>query len=229
MRRRAPDHPQHRRQRSGERMSPTLSLTTASCRQVPPRGIRVGRVTGCGGPVWPGVTTDRFRMPNQARCRIRGDDEAGLLRPSGFGADATTTAPLSAPHRSARTSTQSTTWPESMRDAANCYSRRAGALPVDGRSSTVTFTGERVARTDTPWGTCIPPLVCDTVGSSRRSNPEGVPVCRPAECPKCGKTTWSGCGRHVDSVMDAVPQSQRCTCDHSASSSSGGLRSLFRR
>lgn len=55
-------------------------------------------------------------------------------------------------------------------------------------------------------------------------------MCRPAECPQCGKTTWSGCGRHVDSVMTSVPQSQRCTCDRrSAPPPSGGLRSLFRR
>ncbi len=55
-------------------------------------------------------------------------------------------------------------------------------------------------------------------------------MCSPVPCSTCGKTTWSGCGRHVDSVMASVPTSRRCTCDRSATPrASGGLRSLFRR
>ncbi|MGW4479991.1 hypothetical protein [Rhodococcus triatomae] len=38
-------------------------------------------------------------------------------------------------------------------------------------------------------------------------------MCRPVPCSTCKKTTWSGCGAHVDSVMSAVPASQRCTCE----------------
>jgi len=37
-------------------------------------------------------------------------------------------------------------------------------------------------------------------------------MCYPVQCPKCGKTSWGGCGQHVDSVMRSVPTSQRCTC-----------------
>ncbi|PWO00533.1 hypothetical protein FA09DRAFT_336658 [Tilletiopsis washingtonensis] len=39
-----------------------------------------------------------------------------------------------------------------------------------------------------------------------------VDACMPVECTKCGKTTWRGCGKHIDSVMNAVPEENRCTC-----------------
>ncbi len=35
-------------------------------------------------------------------------------------------------------------------------------------------------------------------------------MCRPVNCKTCGKTTWAGCGQHVDQVMANVPTSQRC-------------------
>ena len=35
-------------------------------------------------------------------------------------------------------------------------------------------------------------------------------MCYAVTCRKCGKTTWSGCGQHVDQVMRGVPVSQRC-------------------
>ncbi|AOZ73243.1 hypothetical protein BK816_08065 [Boudabousia tangfeifanii] len=60
-------------------------------------------------------------------------------------------------------------------------------------------------------------------------------MCRPVTCKKCGKTTWAGCGQHVDQVFKNVPVSQRCTCDKDAkkngeSSQNGGLFSrLFGR
>lgn len=38
-------------------------------------------------------------------------------------------------------------------------------------------------------------------------------MCYPEKCPKCGKTGWAGCGRHVDEVMRSIPASQRCTCN----------------
>ena len=37
-------------------------------------------------------------------------------------------------------------------------------------------------------------------------------MCSPATCSRCGKVTWSGCGKHVDQVMRGVPTSQRCAC-----------------
>lgn len=35
-------------------------------------------------------------------------------------------------------------------------------------------------------------------------------MCRPATCRTCGKTTWAGCGQHVDQVMANVPRADRC-------------------
>lgn len=59
-------------------------------------------------------------------------------------------------------------------------------------------------------------------------------MCRPATCKTCGKTTWSGCGQHVDQVMRSVPTTQRCPGHASstpgATASGGGfLGRLFGR
>ena len=35
-------------------------------------------------------------------------------------------------------------------------------------------------------------------------------MCRAVACKKCGKTTWAGCGQHVDQVMRGVPSADRC-------------------
>ncbi|KAF7508099.1 hypothetical protein GJ744_009540 [Endocarpon pusillum] len=37
-------------------------------------------------------------------------------------------------------------------------------------------------------------------------------MCMKKECPTCQKSTWWGCGNHVASVMDPLPQEARCTC-----------------
>ncbi len=37
-------------------------------------------------------------------------------------------------------------------------------------------------------------------------------MCSPATCRHCGKTTYTGCGMHVEEVLAGVPVSQRCTC-----------------
>lgn len=41
-------------------------------------------------------------------------------------------------------------------------------------------------------------------------------MCRPVECMVCGKTTWAGCGAHVQQVMSLVPPERRCTCREEA-------------
>lgn len=46
-------------------------------------------------------------------------------------------------------------------------------------------------------------------------------MCSAATCTQCGKTTWRGCGQHVDSVMAGVPTDQRCTCDHRSAATKG--------
>ena len=35
-------------------------------------------------------------------------------------------------------------------------------------------------------------------------------MCRPTTCRTCGKTTWAGCGNHVESVRATVPPAQWC-------------------
>lgn len=42
-------------------------------------------------------------------------------------------------------------------------------------------------------------------------------MCRAIACKKCGKTTWAGCGNHVDQVMRSVANKDRCTCKSTAS------------
>jgi len=37
-------------------------------------------------------------------------------------------------------------------------------------------------------------------------------MCYPVTCPRCGKTTWDGCGEHVAEVKASVPPEQWCTC-----------------
>lgn len=40
-------------------------------------------------------------------------------------------------------------------------------------------------------------------------------MCRQATCRVCGKTTWAGCGQHVQEVRRTVPASQWCSGKHS--------------
>ncbi|GBG25819.1 Hypothetical Protein FCC1311_020382 [Hondaea fermentalgiana] len=37
-------------------------------------------------------------------------------------------------------------------------------------------------------------------------------MCFQVKCDKCGKTTWGGCGNHVESALRGVPKDQICTC-----------------
>ncbi|MCK9793653.1 hypothetical protein M1843_07835 [Isoptericola sp. 4D.3] len=60
-------------------------------------------------------------------------------------------------------------------------------------------------------------------------------MCYPVTCQECGRTTWSGCGQHVDDVRAAVPAAQWCpghdeTPAAGAAPSTGGfLARLFGR
>jgi hypothetical protein len=51
-------------------------------------------------------------------------------------------------------------------------------------------------------------------------------MCQAVTCRRCGKTTWAGCGQHVDQVMRKVPASQRCP-GHTRSTSTGFFGRLF--
>ncbi len=47
-------------------------------------------------------------------------------------------------------------------------------------------------------------------------------MCRAVKCRQCGKTTWAGCGSHVDQVMRNVARDDRCAGHEKQASSSGG-------
>jgi hypothetical protein len=51
-------------------------------------------------------------------------------------------------------------------------------------------------------------------------------MCRPTTCKTCGKTTWAGCGDHVEQVKASVAAGQWCD-GHPQPERSG--RSWFRR
>lgn len=53
-------------------------------------------------------------------------------------------------------------------------------------------------------------------------------MCRAVSCRTCGKTTWAGCGQHVDTVMRGVPQTDRCP-GHADQPRTGFLSRIFGR
>ncbi|MFN8191694.1 MAG: hypothetical protein U0R78_14870 [Nocardioidaceae bacterium] len=52
-------------------------------------------------------------------------------------------------------------------------------------------------------------------------------MCHAVRCRKCGKTTWAGCGQHVNQVMRGVPQSQRCQGHQNEPREAGFFGRLF--
>lgn len=53
-------------------------------------------------------------------------------------------------------------------------------------------------------------------------------MCHAKRCRTCGKTTWAGCGQHVQQVMAGVPRDQRCP-GHPELEGQGFLSRLFGR
>jgi hypothetical protein len=41
-------------------------------------------------------------------------------------------------------------------------------------------------------------------------------MCHAITCRVCGKTTWEGCGQHIEQVRRSVPAGQWCNGRHSA-------------
>ncbi|KAG9243751.1 hypothetical protein BJ878DRAFT_509340 [Calycina marina] len=37
-------------------------------------------------------------------------------------------------------------------------------------------------------------------------------MCYKVDCPTCKNTTWSGCGNHVPTAFNGIPEPSRCTC-----------------
>ena len=57
-------------------------------------------------------------------------------------------------------------------------------------------------------------------------------MCRPTTCSVCQKTTWAGCGNHVDQVKASVPAGQWCNGEHAAAekqAANAGGAGLFAR
>lgn len=48
-------------------------------------------------------------------------------------------------------------------------------------------------------------------------------MCYAVRCGVCGKTTWEGCGLHVEDVRSTVPPDQWCDGHRQAESSKLGL------
>lgn len=54
-------------------------------------------------------------------------------------------------------------------------------------------------------------------------------MCRAVTCKTCGKTTWAGCGEHVDQVMKKVPAADRCPGHAAQPVPASFLSRLFKR
>ena len=54
-------------------------------------------------------------------------------------------------------------------------------------------------------------------------------MCRAVPCTTCGKTTWAGCGQHVDQVMAHVPRADRCPGHSDAEKAAAGSGSVLAR
>ncbi len=37
-------------------------------------------------------------------------------------------------------------------------------------------------------------------------------MCVAVECAQCHKTTWEGCGLHIEEALAGVPDAARCQC-----------------
>lgn len=61
-------------------------------------------------------------------------------------------------------------------------------------------------------------------------------MCSPVRCRTCGRTTWAGCGEHIDAVRAMVPPDQWCDGHHTdadiaaaRANNPGVFARLFRR
>lgn len=52
-------------------------------------------------------------------------------------------------------------------------------------------------------------------------------MCRAVKCKVCGKTTWAGCGQHVEQVKAQVPADQWCPGHEGEKKGKGLLGKLF--
>ena len=52
-------------------------------------------------------------------------------------------------------------------------------------------------------------------------------MCRRITCSSCGKPSFAGCGRHVESVLGDVPAAERCRCEEGLPAA--GLASMLEK
>jgi len=45
-------------------------------------------------------------------------------------------------------------------------------------------------------------------------------MCHQVRCERCGRPTWSGCGRHIEQALGDVALQDRCTCSPDDATSS---------
>jgi len=48
-------------------------------------------------------------------------------------------------------------------------------------------------------------------------------MCYTIACSVCGKTTWDGCGQHVEEALQGIPDAQLCAGHESAPAASPAL------
>ena len=54
-------------------------------------------------------------------------------------------------------------------------------------------------------------------------------MCQPIRCRICGKTTWTGCGSHIEQVLGDVAPADRCQGHARGAGNSTAKRSWFGR
>ena len=54
-------------------------------------------------------------------------------------------------------------------------------------------------------------------------------MCRPVTCKVCKKTTWAGCGQHINQVKQQVPASHWCDGRHTEEEKSQVKRGFLAR
>lgn len=52
-------------------------------------------------------------------------------------------------------------------------------------------------------------------------------MCYPVKCKSCAKTTWAGCGQHIEMVHSTVPAAQWCPGHAKEQKPQGILSKLF--
>lgn len=111
--------------------------------------------------------------------------------------------------------TWATCWPHPVHvvflQALQVVGRHMGPSPF-GVGSGGQYTPMGISSSSVPAGRPRANPCPRPVGESRFDKEGGSSVCSPAVCPTCQKSTYSGCGQHVEEVLASVPPERRCVC-----------------